>query len=342
MSGRRGFTLKTFHAKSNTGDGLQIVEHSQWIGKALAMSRHELEKHRDRPEFSQTGVYVLHGKNPETGCERMTVGRVSQLDRHEDELNAKDYWNRIILFTADGPRLHEAHAEFIEARLLQQAGSSHSAELDSEGTPSVPPLPEADQADAEYFVEQAVNALQALGVRAFETAPGKRRSSTVVRIARNGAYASGFEVSGRFVVQSGSGVATAEQDDCPGYISSIRESLLERGVLKGDAKGMQFKMDFAFDTAAEAAMVCLGDRATPAAWRTGTPSKTESPKEIDESRMPGRSAQGASASDPKPVEKPTVTTKSSVTPTPRKPTPPEQREVQMPASLRSLTGRDSN
>ncbi|MFG0304935.1 MAG: hypothetical protein ACF8Q5_01835 [Phycisphaerales bacterium JB040] len=337
MSGRRGFTLKTFHAKSSTGDGLQIVEHSQWIGKALAISRHELEKHRDRPEFRQTGVYVLHGKNPETGCERLTVGRVSQLDRHEDGLNAKDYWSRIILFTADGPRLHEAHAEFIEARLLQQAGSARFAELDSEGTPSVPPLPEADQADAEYFVEQAVNALQALGVRAFETAPGKRRSSTIVRISKNGAFASGYEVNGRFVVQSGSGVATAEQQGCPGYISSIRESLLARGVLKGDTKGMQFKMDFAFDTPAEAAMVCLADRAGASAWKTGSPSKTEPPREVDESRMPGRSAQGSNA-----APTPTVTTKTNEVPVPRKPTPPEQREVQMPASLRSLAGRDSN
>jgi len=330
MSGRRGFSLKTFYSKG-AGEGLQLVEHTQWIGKAVAIARHELDKHHDRPEFGQTGVYVLHGRNPQTGCERMMIGRVSQLGRLDVEIESMDFWSRIILFTADGPRLHEVHAEFIEARLIQQAGSSRFAELENTETAVVPALPEADQADAEYFVEQAVNALTALGVRAFETAPGKRRSSEIVYAARHGANASGFEVAGKFVVQNGSTVARSSQDDCPGYIKSLRESLTERGVMTGNGKMLKMKMDFAFDTAAEAAMVVTGDRATAGAWRNTAPSKTESPKAMDDA-MPGRSAQGA----------PTGETKKPEAARPAPVTPPAQREVQMPASLRALTGRDSS
>ncbi|MFT5423376.1 MAG: hypothetical protein ACI89L_001153 [Phycisphaerales bacterium] len=330
MSGRRGFSLKTFYSKG-AGEGLQLVEHTQWIGKAVAIARHELDKHEDRPEFGQTGVYVLHGKNPQTGCERMMVGRVSQLDKVDVRIESMDFWNRIILFTADGPRLHEVHAEFIEARLIQQAGSGRFAELENAEAATVPPLPEADQADAEYFVEQAVNALTALGVRAFETAPGKRRSSEIVHVAKHGAKASGFEVAGRFVVQSGSSLARVSQDDCPGYIKSLRESLTQRGVLADSGKTLKMKMDFAFDTAAEAAMVVTGERACGGAWRTTVPSKTESPKAMDDS-MPGRSAQGAAPGEAK---KPEAARPVAVT-------APAHREVQMPASLRSLTGRDSN
>lgn len=330
MSGRRGFSLKTFYSKG-AGEGLQLVEHTQWIGKAVAIARHEMDRHFDRPEFGQTGVYVLHGRNPQTGCERMMIGRVSQLKHEQDQINGTDFWNRMILFTADGPRLHEVHAEFIEARLIQQAGSARFAELENSETAVVPALPEADQADAEYFVEQATNALTALGVRAFETAPGKRRSSEVVYVGRHGANASGFEVAGRFVVQNGSTVARSSQDDCPGYIKSFRESLTERGVLTDNGKVLKMKMDFAFDTAAEAAMVVTGDRATASAWRATPPSKTESPKAMDE-KMPGRSAEGTPASE---VKKPEAVRPEPVT-------PPAHREVQMPASLRSLTGRDSS
>ena len=286
MASRRGFTLRTFLAEGSS-DGLRTIEHSQWVGRGAVVPRHALEQHRSRPELSGPGIYLLTGDNPRTGCERVFIGQTLDLRDQIEEIEGKDFWTRMLVFAAYGPRLHRMHTDYIEARLVQLAGAKKSAELDNTEAPRTPDLPEPDREDAEFFIDQLMIVAPSYGVCAFEGAPAKPRNGEVLRVNLNGGTGTGYAAGAQFVVQAGSTTTRDEANNCPGHVASIRASLTERGVLVEDGKLMKFDTDVAFDSPAIAAMVVAGALAGADAWKAGQAGRTQ----------PGRDASGDEGRD---------------------------------------------
>ena len=264
--GRRGFSIKTFMA-DGTADGLRLIEHSQWVGKGVVVPRGRIEQHADRPELNGTGVFVLVGTSPATGCERVFIGQMSAFQERFQALMAKDFWHTLIGFIADGGRMHRAHAGFIEAQLIQWASAYKAAELDNESVPDLPNLNEPDQADAEYFCDEASAMAAMIGIRAFELPPVVEDDAEPLRLNGKGANATAFVANGRVLVTEGSTATRQDDKSCPGWVLDFRTSLVERGVLEEDGKLYRFTLDYAFDSASVAAMLMLAEESGPDAWK---------------------------------------------------------------------------
>ncbi|MEZ6318557.1 MAG: GIY-YIG nuclease family protein [Phycisphaerales bacterium] len=283
MNNRRGFSIRTFLAEG-TPDNLQLIEHSQWIGRGVVIPRAVFDQHSARPELSGTGIYLLDGASPRTGCERVYIGQTSSLRDNMERVQRKDFWMRMIVFSAEGPRLHRAHTDYIEARLLEIARETKAAELDNTKTPEATQLWESDRADADNFVDQVMLVAPTLGVRAFESIPAMGRGGELVRLTSNGANASGYGAGGRFVVQANSAASRQDGPGCPGHVLDLRDSLVERGVLVEEGKQLKFTQAFAFASAKQAAQLVTADDAEGASWRAGaTSAATEEHRET-----PGR------------------------------------------------------
>lgn len=263
---RRGFSVRTFLA-SGRPEGLSLIEHSQWIGRGLVIPRHELDEHLKRPEFRGTGVYILEGNNPETGCERIGIGQISNLRDEIDDVRAAGYWNRMLVFAAEGPRLHRDHADYIESRLIDIAREVKGAELDNDNEVEAPKLYESDEADAEHFIERLVTMLPALGVTAFEAAPAKPAKGPTLRISGNGAVGDGYEAAGRFVVTAGSTATRTDQTGLPGHVRDLRQSLIARGVLVEEGKQLKFAVACSLPSAAVASSLMLAGKPDADAWK---------------------------------------------------------------------------
>lgn len=263
---RRGFTVRTFLAEGHP-HGLQLVEHSQWIGRGLVIPRDLFNDHRTRKELTGTGLYLLSGQSEQTGCERVFISQTGELRDAIDEIDAKLFWDKIIAFVADGPRLHRTHTDYIEARLIQIARETKAAELDNDNEPRVPELYEADEADAEAFIDQLTMMLPMTGVRAFEFVP-EASGAQALRLTGKGVSATGYAASGRFVVRSGSTANRQESASLPGHLADLRKSLLTRDVLVEDGKHYKFTVDFAFANAQQAATVLHAERANAEDWNT--------------------------------------------------------------------------
>lgn len=283
MNNRRGFSIRTFLAEG-TPDSLQLIEHSQWIGRGVVIPRAAFDQHASRPELTGTGIYLLDGQSPRTGCERVYIGQTSTLRDHMERVQRKDFWSRMIVFSAEGPRLHRAHTDYIEARLLELARETKAAELDNTKTPEPGQLWESDRADADNFIDQVMLVAPTLGVRAFEATPTMPKGGELVRLTSNGANASGYAAGGRFVVQANSAASRNDGPGCPGHVLDLRDSLVDRGVLVEEGKQLKFTQAFAFATAQQAAQLVTGDDAEAGAWRGGATSAA-----ADDSReAPGR------------------------------------------------------
>jgi len=257
-------------------EGLRIVEKSNWTGRAVVASRSQLDRALAREELSQPGVYVLTGLS-EDGAPRVYIGEADLLrDRLRQHVAGKEFWAHLVAFTSTSEGLNKAHVRYLEARLVRLARDAKQWELENTTQPALPPLSEADKADAEWFLAEMLVIFPLLGIDAFEAAasqarslaPGKGGESTELFLSERGADAQGREVADGFVVLKGSVARASEVASIHDYLRDLRKQLQERGVLVAESKGLVFTQDFRFTSPSTAAGVLVGGSANGRrAWK---------------------------------------------------------------------------
>lgn len=96
MSNQSPFSLRIFVADGDP-DGLRLVERSNWIGKAVMFPRALYTEVRNRPEFQQTGVYLLLGPRSNGEGDMIYIGEGDPVrPRLENHYAKKDFWTRAV------------------------------------------------------------------------------------------------------------------------------------------------------------------------------------------------------------------------------------------------------
>jgi hypothetical protein len=176
MSNQTPFSLRIFVADGDP-DGLRLVERSNWTGKAVMFPRALYPQVRSRPEFQQTGVYLLLGPREQGDGEMVYIGEGDPVKpRLENHYANKDFWTRAAFFVAPG-QLNKAHVQYLEAQLVGRANAAKRMPLENANTPSEPTLSEADRADMDVFLDNMLGMLPVLGIHAFEQSPPRRQKA---------------------------------------------------------------------------------------------------------------------------------------------------------------------
>jgi hypothetical protein len=230
---------------------------------ALMAPRSRYSALRNRTELDGSGVYILTGP-PEGGAKpvRIYIGETdvlrARLDNHQKN---KDFWTKVVIFTAKDLNLNKAHVRYLESRLLSIAAAANRAELDNAATTSVPTLSEADRADLESFLGDMLLIYPVLGVNAFEQVDeASQAAAATERLHLKGkdTQAEGQETSDGFVVFKG---ALARLDEVPSihaYGRDLRQSLTDAGVFVAEGNRLRLTQDYVFGSPSLAAMVLLG------------------------------------------------------------------------------------
>jgi hypothetical protein len=272
MTNSPPFSLRIFVADGDP-DGLRLVERSNWIGKAVVFPRALFPEVRGRPEFQQTGVYLLLGPRPAGDGEMLYVGEGDPVRPRLDSHYAnKEFWTRAVFFVAGQGALNKAHVQYLEAQLIARATSAKRVPLDNGNTPTEPTLSEADRADMDVFLSNILGILPVLGISAFErptSAAGKVATPTLTCQGR-GVVARGVDTAQGFVVLAGSGASATEVPSLKEYVAhavALRAELQRNGVLVTEADALKFSQDYTFPSPSTAAAVVLGRNAGRADWR---------------------------------------------------------------------------
>jgi hypothetical protein len=150
------YSIKVF-LPGGDPDGLRIIEKSNWSGVGLVVPRSLFGEGKQRKELGRTGVYVLVGPPEESGLPRVYVGEGDPIrPRLEQHAAKKDFWTTCIAFTSKDENLNKAHVQCLEARLIALATEAKRCVLDNGNVPALPSLSEADAADAEGFLAEAL------------------------------------------------------------------------------------------------------------------------------------------------------------------------------------------
>jgi len=252
----------------------------------LTGPRSKLSELVQRSECARTGIYFLIGPDPDNALRPLVyIGesddvatRLKQHNRLEGQ-GGKDFWEKVCLITSKDQNLTKSHVKYLESQLLSLAKQSGRCSLVNSTAHSYNMLPESDQADMAFFVEQVRTILPVLGfdfLRERQTfsaqtaqQPSQQEAPAFfeMEIPKHNITAQAREVDGEFVVLAGS-KARDSWVSGSNYTSyrPLYEQLTEDGVLAPDGSGNAcFMQDQTFSSPSAAAAIVSG---RPANGRT--------------------------------------------------------------------------
>lgn len=276
-----GKTIRLYLVNGSPTDIL-TAEIINWTGKIVVAPRAQLAELAKREEVRRTGVYCLVGPDPEnTLRDAVYFGEgdnvLTRLTAHDKD-ESKDFWTRCAVVISKDQNITKSHGRFLESRLISLANQAGRATIHNGTAPPLPPLPEPDVADMEYFLSQLQMVLPVLGFNFLQPkpvatpagGPTSTDESPLFCLNAVGAEAKAREINGEFIVLKGS---TARKKGLQSWTSykSLRDQLVEEGVLVDSEKSdfFVFSEDVAFSSpSAGAAVVNAGNMNGRTNWKT--------------------------------------------------------------------------
>lgn len=212
----RGKHIELFLVDGEPG-GITTANISGWTGHILAGPRTALTHILKRAEAHSNGVYLLLGDDPDA-IENVAcyIGRTENfLQRFRQHDQVKEWWDRAVLVSSREDSFNEGHWGYLEARLVDIATSAKRCTLkDQIQTPKPRKLSEAQQSDAEEFLDQIQMVLPVLGVNILRsgkaspqnyTSPGDTDSPIfTLTVSKNNVKARAQVIGGEFIMLEGS------------------------------------------------------------------------------------------------------------------------------------------
>jgi hypothetical protein len=238
-------------------------ELSNWTGKAYKIPRTQVPESIDREDLSNTGVYLLLGKN-EDEQNQVYIGEAENvLIRLKQHLIQKEFWHECIVFISKDENLNKAHVKYLEHKLYVQAEKAKRYQLDNNNIPTQPSISEADRAEMEEFLGNIILLVNTLGHKVFEekrasSAISKKRNPILYLKQAQETLASGQRSNEGFVVFKDSFVIQKLGTSFPISLQRKREQLLKENILLDENGKLRLTQDLIFASPSTAAMFIFG------------------------------------------------------------------------------------
>lgn len=253
--------------------GLRKATIHGWTGVVFVSSQSTFASLTSRDEVDRTGVYVLTGPDPDKqGMTRVYIGSANSVrERIRQSAEMREFWETAIAVTTSDDDLSKGHAEYLEARLIEQTAQAGRVTLDNGTQPDTSRrrLPEADVANMEQFLANLRIILPVIGLDMLKPQPRavtqtakpvEERTTGDVQFEirhKSGVQAKAVEEDGEFIVLEGSEALTGT-----GYVQQsyggLKEKLIADAVLiPHEADKLRFAKPWPFNSPSAAAAVVL-------------------------------------------------------------------------------------
>ena len=262
----RGISIRVFLVSGNP-QGLRVVDRAGWTGVCLGFARADYAAARVRPELARTGVYILVGPTDDGLGQRVYIGEGDEVrTRIDSHHRGRDFWTHGYVLTTKDDSLNKAHIRFLESRFISRAMKNAKATIENATAPVAQYLGEADEAELEWYVDNALTFLPLLGVHVFETPQFHGDANTpdtasplqtMYFLETRGANARGYDNAEGFVVLKDS-TGRAVPVVMSAY-QGLRKRLIEDSLLVPDGDDrLRLTVDYTFDSPSAAASVMAG------------------------------------------------------------------------------------
>jgi len=164
------FTIRIFVPDGNP-EGIRLIDRMNWTGLGLVFRRSDWPEARKRSEMQRIGIYILVGYgNEEDDLPTLYIGQADGVgDRINSHHKEKDFWHWAAVFVSTGGGLNRAHVTWLEYALVKRATDTKRCYLDNGNVPQEPALTEAEKADTQGFLNEILQILPLVGLRALES-----------------------------------------------------------------------------------------------------------------------------------------------------------------------------
>ncbi len=177
------FTIRIF-VPDGDPEGLKLIDRMNWTGIGLAFPRIKWLEIRKRDQFKSAGVYILTGYKGQEENDDLPMIYVGQADSVRNRIDShdknKDFWDHGIIFVSENNSLNRAHVTWLEYALVDRAIKAKRCILDNGNAPQEPTLTEAEKADTQSFLNEILQILPLVNLRAFELPKAIATPRTVI------------------------------------------------------------------------------------------------------------------------------------------------------------------
>lgn len=163
------FTIRIF-VPDGDPEGVRLIDRMNWTGVGITFPRSKWSEVSQRPEFQRTGVYILVGyEDEDSNIPTLYIGQADPVrNRIDNHIQSKEFWDTGIVFVSGSGGLNRAHVTWLEYALIKRANETKRCVLDNGNSPQEPALTEAEKADTRGFLNEILQVLPLVGLRAFE------------------------------------------------------------------------------------------------------------------------------------------------------------------------------
>ena len=247
----------TLYLIDGEASGRIMCELSNWSGKAYKIPRSMVNNSSDRLDLSNTGVYILFGKD-ELGNNLAYIGEAEHIyERLKQHVASKDFWQETIVFVSKDNNLNKAHAKYIECRLYELAKSANRYALANSTKPTKSTISEPDMAEMEEFIGNLMLLVGTLGHKIFSPQNNSKSTDNIFVIERKGLHAKGMLSEDGFIVLSNSTIST-QLKTVSKSVEVLRQKYLDEGAIHQSSDEARLTKDILFSSPSLAATMVLG------------------------------------------------------------------------------------
>ena len=165
------YTIKIFIPYGNP-EGTKILSQFHWPGKCIAFPRNEWRERKNKPEISESGIYILLGysENENNDLPTIYIGQTQELKKRiASHYDKKDFWDWCYVFVNSAQNLNQTHLTWLECSLLERAKTTGRANLDNDNSPKLPNIDEAEESDIKTFLNEIYRILPIIDFKIFQS-----------------------------------------------------------------------------------------------------------------------------------------------------------------------------
>ena len=223
----------TLFLMDGSANGRIMCELSNWSGKSYKIPRTLLKDSSSREDLSNTGGYILFGKD-DSGQNLAYIGEAENIrQRLSQHLKSLEWWNETIVFISKDNNLNKAHIKYLENRLYEIALNANRYILLNKNTPTKSNIGEADISEMEEFIDNLKLLVNTLGHKIFEPIADVvelSKEERIYQIDRKNILAKGKLSNEGFVVFSGATIAS-KLGAVNTSVAKLREKLISNGTI---------------------------------------------------------------------------------------------------------------
>lgn len=284
MSSGRNPNTYTIVVPDGNPDSIKIIHKGNWMGSLVQFSRESYKINRNESAYKEIldrpGVYILIGPDEASTNPKVYIGEGDGIKgRIEEHFLKKDFWDTVVLITAENSSFDKVQIQYIESILIQTAQRANMCKLENGNSPNLPSTSHAARINAENTIHHILDCVRMLGYSIFTAAqatpqphqftPAQSIASGTsldqefvfeAKVRDSQVKASGSYQNGQLIVSKGSVCTHDISDSCPASIALLKKQLEEQHVIQqaGPNHPFVFTQDYAFKSPSAASGVISG------------------------------------------------------------------------------------